>query len=104
MFDTLKSMVSLVKNELSKSYDSLDDRIDHFLKLTSISVITVISIPFVVLFDVGFELGQQYIACRSADSTPSSDSSSDLIAHTELTDPNLKRQPTPYEPHCVPLK
>jgi len=70
-------MVSLVKNELSKSYDSLDDRIDHFLKLTSISVITVISIPFVICFDVGIELGNQYIACRS--SVPISDPISDPI-------------------------
>jgi hypothetical protein len=66
MFDTLKYAASVVNHEWSKSCNSLDDRIDHSLKLTSICIITLISLPFVVSFDIGIELGNQYLACRSS--------------------------------------
>ena len=63
MFHTFKWIYTIATNEWNQSYDSLDERIDQLLKLSSISFLTVVLSPLLVSYDIGHELGNQYIAC-----------------------------------------
>jgi hypothetical protein len=63
MFPTFKWIYTVATNEWNQSYDSLDERIDQLLKLSSISILTVVLSPLLVSYDIGYELGNQYIAC-----------------------------------------
>jgi len=61
MFPTFQWMYMIALNEWNQSYDSLDERIDQFLKLSSISILTVMLSPLLVCYDIGQELGHQYM-------------------------------------------
>ena len=63
MFPTFQWIYTVATNEWNQSYDSLDERIDQFLKLSSISILTVMLSPFLVCYDIGQELGHQYMTC-----------------------------------------
>jgi len=63
MFHTFQWISNLATNESNKMYATLDERIDQFLKLSSLSILTIIFSPLIVSYDIGYELGNQYTAC-----------------------------------------
>ena len=63
MFPTFQWIYTVATTEWNQSYDSLDERIDQLLKLSSISILTVVLSPLLVSYDIGQELGSQYVRC-----------------------------------------